>query len=310
MALEREIIAFIEKSEAYFGSAAVDQSIATQRDMYDRYAALFTTARPPGVMSEDRLLPGPADPIPVRFYRKQGSEETACILYLHGGGFILGGLDSHDFITARLCADTGCPVVAVDYRLAPEHVFPAAFDDCYAVLEYIQAHAGEFAINGAKIIVCGDSAGGTLAAGLALANRDRGGIPLLGQILIYPGLGSDMTSRSFIDEANAPMLTTEEVKYYNDVYLPDGMAPGSYGAPLTAEDLSTLPEALILPVEHDPLRDEGIMYHEALRAAGTASQLHMGKGLVHGCLRAVEISPGVADMYAVIRQKIEGLKTK
>lgn len=310
MTLGPEVRAFIEKSEAYYGPDAVDHSIATQRDMYDRYAALFTMGRPQGVTSEDLLLPGPEGPVPVRLYRKQESTETASILYLHGGGFILGGLDSHDFITARLCGDTGCPVIAVDYRLAPEHVFPAAFDDCYGVLACLQAHADEFAIDAAKIIAVGDSAGGTLAAGVALANRDRGGVPLLGQILIYPALGSDMTARSFTDEANAPMLTTQEVKYYNNVYMPNGMAPGIYGAPLTATDLSGLPAALILPVEHDPLRDEGVLYHAALRAAGVDTDLHVGAGLVHGCIRAIETIPQVAEIYRLICRKIEALKNK
>ncbi len=149
--------------------------------------------------------------MPCRLYRSDATDGPPLLLYLHGGGFVLGGLESHDDVCAEICDGADVAVVAVAYRLAPEHPFPAAFEDCWQVLQYLGTRH-------AKIAVGGDSAGGNLAAALALKARDEGSPRLMGQVLIYPGLGGDMSTGSYVSQAKAPGLATSDVEYYRDIY--------------------------------------------------------------------------------------------
>ncbi len=301
MHLEPEIKTFIARSESLY-TTSVAARIEDQRAIYDQVCAHFTPAPPSGLHCYDAVIDTPNHSVPVRWYWRRQRSNAPCLVYFHGGGFVVGGLDSHDFICAKLAHDTACKVVSVDYRLAPEHVFPAAFDDCFGVVHALQGTPEEYAIDARKIILCGDSAGGNLAAAVALANRDGGGLPLLGQIMVYPAVTHALTLPAYTECANAPMLSTRDVAFYHRIYLGEGGTPGPYNTPLLASDFGNLPPALLLPVEYDPLRDDAYAYQEKLLAAGTQSTLHLGKGLVHGCLRAIETSPGVQLMY----QKILG----
>ncbi|HLF21742.1 MAG TPA: alpha/beta hydrolase, partial [Aestuariivirga sp.] len=201
------IRAFMIAGERFYPPGAVDFSMAEQRAFYDKYCAHFRKLRPAGVTTEDFRV----GDVPCRLYRSDATEKPPVLLYLHGGGFVLGGLESHDDVCAEICDGADVAVVAVEYRLAPEHPFPAAFEDCRQVLRYLGQHYS-------KIAVGGDSAGGNLAAALALKARDEGGPKLMGQVLIYPGLGGDMSRGSYVSQAKAPGLATSDIKYYRDIY--------------------------------------------------------------------------------------------
>ncbi len=292
--LEPQIAAFIEEAEAFTAAAPAPRSLDEQRALYDRLCRHLNPPRPAAVSARDGMLPGPAGDIPYRLYCRDKALQGAkgAILFLHGGGFVLGGLDSHDFIAAHICERTGQPVLAIDYRLAPEHRCPAALDDSAAALAWL----GTQMQDDGRIALCGDSAGATLCAGLALLNRDRGGESLAGMALIYPALGWQLDLPSFSEEAEAPLLRTADLIAYRDAYYGLDFDHGPYGSPLAAPNLSGLPPVLLLPVEHDPLRDEAYAFAERLRRAGVPVSLHLGKGLVHASLRAAGRSPGVDAM--------------
>ncbi|MBT5263417.1 MAG: alpha/beta hydrolase [Rhodospirillaceae bacterium] len=306
MTLEPEMHAFIARTESFYAANAVELSVAEQREMYRRLCQEFTPDRPMGVLSHDAEIEGPGGPIPVRHYyadASKGAEKAgqdkgppACVLYLHGGGFVVGDLDSHDFICAHFAAETGANVIAVDYRLAPEHKFPAAFEDALAAYRAVRGQPERWGIDAERIVVAGDSAGANLTAAVVLASRDDTGPRAVGQILFYGRFGWGFDLPSFQTEADAPLLTTSDVRYYRKVYCGPDAEPDPRHSPLTATGLSRLPPALLLPVEHDPLRDESFAYGEALRADGVDAEVHLGVGLVHGSLRALHTSPGVRKM--------------
>lgn len=277
---------FLLQGERLYPPDAVNFSMAEQRAFYDRYCAHFRKARPDGVSAADVFLGG----IPCRHYRLAAALDAPAILYLHGGGFVLGSLNSHDDVCAELCKEARIDVIAVDYRLAPEHPFPAAFDDCWAVLS---AMAGRWP----GIITGGDSAGGNLAAALTLKARDMGGPSLLGQVLIYPVLGGDMSSGSYVTEAHAPGLSTSDVIYYRDVYRGGG---SKYAEPLRETVFSGLPPAFLVAAGHDPLHDDCFDYAQKLRDAGVAATICDEPLLVHGFLRARGMSEPARAAFTAI----------
>ena len=243
---------------------------------------LFGTV-PPGVTMTDRTVPGPAGGIPVRVYRPSGAGESArpLILYFHGGGFVLGNLDLGDWICGTAAARVGAVVVSVDYRLAPAHRFPAAVEDCFAALDWAAQHAAELGATG-PVGVMGESAGGNLATVTCLIARDRGGPQVSHQALIYPA--TDMTDvHNTTAGPSTPFLTDADIAAYHRLYLgPDGDAAANpWASPLLA-DHAGLPPALIQVGEHDPLRDGGKRYADALRAAGVPVRLTEYVGMPHG----------------------------
>ena len=295
MKLEPQIADFIKRADE-ISSGSTSISVSDQRREYDDYCSYYSPPLPAGVISTDEIIITSSWNVPTRWYRYTESHSRVCVIYFHGGGFILGGLNSHDFLCARLCRDSGCHVISVDYRLAPEHRFPAAFEDCFNVLQIIQNESQHHGIDSNKVFLCGDSAGGNLTAAVALANRNRGGPHLAGQIMIYPVLAADTGLPAYSECRDAPMLTTTQTEFYMEMYLGEG-EHNAYSAPLLSDDLGDLPPALLLPVEYDPLRDDACAYHEGLSAANVDSTLYLGKGLVHGCMRALDSSPGVQTMY-------------
>ncbi|CRL97861.1 Carboxylesterase NlhH [Pseudomonas sp. 24 E 1] len=295
------LAAFVAKTESFTSN---DSSLAGLRQSYHRMCQAFTPPKPEGLQVSTYALAGvgvrsylPASPAPA--------ERWPCLLYMHGGGWVVGGLDSHDFICFELASALQVLVVAIDYRLAPEHPFPAAYEDCRAVWRAIQAGHGPHVINLQQMVVIGDSAGGNLAAALCLGLRDdRQPLPRA-QVLIYPGLGgpSDLPSRR--DCMDAPLLSSADAEGYLALYLRGSGKPSAYAMPLLAEDLSGLPKAFIAVAQFDPLRDDGQLYAERLQAAGVASVLYPGKGLVHGCLRARRQAPEVDQLYDCLLQYLE-----
>ena len=285
--------AFIDKTQRF---NSPDNSLTGLRQAYSQMCRAFTPPCPAALQVEDFELAGVA----VRAYHPRiepPCEGWPCMLYLHGGGWVVGDLDSHDFICMELAAALGALVVAVDYRLAPEHPFPAAFEDCLAVWRHLAA--APFAIDPHRRLVVGDSAGGNLAAALCLALRDAGQVLPRAQVLIYPALGGPAHLPSRHECADAPLLSSSDLERYQALYL-SGAQPSSLAMPLLADDLSGLPPALIIVAQWDPLRDDGVLYSERLNAAGVDAVLYVGGGLVHGCLRGRGQVPEVDQMYRTL----------
>jgi len=253
----------------------------------------------PEVHTEDRTIEGPAGPIRIRIYRPPTTQETLpVVVFLHGGGWCVGDLDSYDGDARSHAVGADAVVVSVEYRLAPEHPFPAAFEDCWAVLTHLAASGWK------KIAVGGDSAGGNLAAALALKARDEGGPKLMGQILIYPGLGGDMRKGSYVTQANAPGLTTKDVEYYHRIYRG---GDSKYASPLRETNYQGLPPAFIVAAALDPLHDDCETYAQHLMKAGTPAFVRHEPLLVHSFLRARHMSEPAADSFRAITDAVFSL---
>lgn len=279
---------FMAESDSLYPADAVAFTMAEQRAFYDRLCAHFRKARPPGVTAEDRDVLGPGGPIAIRIYRPSPEQGLPVVLYLHGGGKVVGGLDSHDDICAELADRSGTIVVAVDYRLAPEHRFPAAFDDCWSVLEALAD--GDLGIGADRIVVAGDSAGGNLAAVVALMARDRSGPALRHQVLLYPVVDHDFDRPSYRANADGYLLTRDTMRWFWQQYVADpARRSEGYASPQRADKLEGLPSATVITAEYDPLRDEGEAYAERLRAAGVTTIAMRYDGQIHGFASLLDI---------------------
>jgi acetyl esterase len=267
--IDAETWGFIRATAAAYPADGGGPTIAGQRAAYDAMCALFRAPRPPGLAVRDAPVAG----VPCRHY----GAGPATVLWLHGGGFVLGGLDSHDDICAELAAATGLGVVSADYRLAPEHPHPAAYQDALAV-------AGAL-LEAGPVVLAGDSAGGALAA--SVAHALRGHARLRGQLLVYPALGGDTDRGSFVTHAEAPMLTRADMLQYDR--LRHGGTPPARDPTASAlhdTDFAGLPPTVIVTAECDPLSDDGRDYRDAILAAGGQAVWLCETGLVHGYLRA------------------------
>ncbi|WP_043624666.1 alpha/beta hydrolase [Ensifer sp. ZNC0028] len=292
MPSEPGILAFHRRCEDFYPADAVDAPIERQRKWYDALCAEFDAPSPKGLTREDTLVDGL---IPIRHYTPATVSTETRIYYIHGGGFVVGSLDSHDAICAELSDFAHAELVSVDYRLAPEHVWPAAFDDCYAVLK-------ELLSDGCPVVVAGDSAGGNLTAGIVLKARAEGLKGIVGQALIYPGLGGDLVSGSYEEMAEAPGLTTADVSYYRDILK--APADNPFAAPLAETDLSGLPPSYITGAFFDPLRDDARLYAARLAAAGVNVTFREEPQMIHAWLRARHMSEGARDGF---RRLAEGV---
>ncbi len=269
------------QKHAYSGT-----TIAEQRAAWGRYTASIAEPPPAGMRVDDRVLRGDAHDVPVRVYRHRDAAAAApCVIYMHGGGFMKGDLDSSDPVAWGFCAQTGATVVSVDYRLTPEHPHPAAFDDCLAVLRHVAAHSGAFGVDPARIAVVGDSAGGHLAVALCLAARDGIAPPIAAQAVIYTVTGTDMTMPSYVENANGFGLTTKACHDYYAMLLPTGEAT-PYARPALATDYRGLPPAFVHSAEFDPVRDDGRLYASRLALDGVAVTYREARGMIHGFMRA------------------------
>jgi acetyl esterase len=292
------VLAFIARCDSFYPPDAATFSIDENRRFYEAFARSVRGAAPREVAWSDFAIVahGPAREIPARRYRRGSSPGAATVLYLHGGGFILGGLESHHDACLGLCEGSGLEVVAIDYRLAPEHPHPAQSDDCEAAYRALCE-------GGRAIIVAGDSAGGNLAAGLCLWARVRA-LPMpIGQVLIYPSLGGDVDAGSYLEDEHAPMLTRADCLYYAGARTADGSPLNTTDtdlAPLAAADFVGLPPAFVVSADIDPLRDDSRDYVEKLRAAGVAATWRNEPQLVHGFLRARGMSARAAASFDAI----------
>jgi acetyl esterase len=297
---------FMVETELFYPADAVNFTIAEQRAFYDRLCLHFRKPRPPGLAVSDAEIVGPGGPIRVRLYRPPAENDLPVLLYLHGGGYILGGLDSHDDICAEIARGAGIAVVALDYRLAPEHLFPAAFEDAGAALDWLIAGGAGNGFDLTRLIVGGDSAGGNLSAALALKLRDEDRPVIRGLVLIYPGLGGDLSRGSYVEHAKAPGLATADVRYYKTVYVGPEVHPNhssKFAYPLKETDYRGLPPAFLIACEWDPLRDDCFDWRDRVVAAGGEAKVRHEPLLVHAFLRARHMStPARASFAAIVAE--------
>jgi acetyl esterase len=262
-----------------------------------------------GQPGEDLEIAGPAGPVAVRIYRPSPSPGGPAAMFFHGGGWVLGGLDSHNTLCLELARQAGVVLIAVDYRLAPEHPFPAGLDDCVAATRWAAGHAASLGVDGSRLAVVGESSGASLAAGVAMRARDAGDFAVALQALAYPALDPAMSTASYAANADDPFLSRSEMEFYWSAYLGGGPADGA-AAPGLAPDLARLPPAYVLVAGRDVLHDEGIAYAGRLRAAGVPVRLRSQPEMVHGFLQCTAwldaARDGVAELAAFLRAGLSG----
>ena len=233
----------------------------------------------------NRTIPGPVSEIPVRIYTPTGSGPFPALVFFHGGGWVICDLDTHDSLCRSLCNAANCVVVSVDYRLAPEHKFPAAPEDCYAATLWVAGHATEINTNPGKIAIGGDSAGGNLTAVVAQMVRDNGGPSLALQLLIYPATDFTFDGPSIHENGQDYFLTIDDMNWFMNHYLnSDADKKNPLASPLQSANLRGLPPALVITGEYDPLRDEGETYGKRLKEAGVPVTISRYNGVIHGFL--------------------------
>jgi acetyl esterase len=257
----------------------------------------------------DEAFPGPAGKVPVRIYRPSDGKDLPCLLFFHGGGYTIGNIDTYQTVCAKLAKESGAVVISTDYRLAPEHPFPAAVEDGYAVLCRTAESADTLGIDRGRIAVCGDSAGGNLSAVLCLKSRDEGGpVPAL-QVLLYPSVNiSDTGTESFRRFGKGYLLTTDDVLWFRPLYLPDAENyTHPYASPYLAGDHSGLPPALIITAGFDVLHDEGRAYAEKLKDAGVETEYVCFQRMIHGFVSIERFLPEGREAISLIAEKIRTL---
>ena len=268
--MDSETTVFVDTTSSFYTYDREDCTIEEMRENYDALCAHFALPFPEEVTTSDRLIKN----VPLRHYRCSDNS-PARLVYIHGGGFVVGGLDSHDDICVGICADTGFDVIAVDYRLAPEHNHPAALDDCIAVVDAVHAEGNT------PVVVAGDSAGGWLSAMTSLARPSI----ITGQVLIYPMLGGALNKGSYVDCADVPLLSTKQVAFYWETYFDFPLDRTTLIPPMVL-DVSPSPQTVMVAAECDPLMSDTLDYAEKLSAAGVEVEFTIEKGLPHGYLRA------------------------
>jgi len=310
MPLDPQAKAFLDQMATMTGPPLHALPVADARALMQAMVAMSAPNDLPLASVENRTIPGPAGAIPVRLYTPTGGGSLPLLVYFHGGGWVLGGLDTHDTPCRELAHGAGCAVLSVDYRLAPEHRFPAAADDCYAAVVWAAANASAIGIDAARIAVGGDSAGGNLTCVTALQARDKGGPALRFQLPVYPVTNHSFDTPSYRENATGYLLDTDAMAWFWGHYLAterDGEHP--YASPLRAADLGGLPPALVITAEFDPLRDEGEAYAKRLREAGVPTELRRYDGMIHGFFGMSAImdkaKAAIADASAALRRAFE-----
>lgn len=282
MAVDKVVQALLEMLEELGGPRFVDLSASDAREWFAQFR------RPYGVpigAVENRAIAGPGGDIPIRIYTpiEAADAPMPVLVYYHGGGWVVGDLDSHDPICRSLANASACKIVAVDYRLAPEHPWPASPDDCFAAVQWVASHADMLGVNPDRLAVGGDSAGGNLAAVITQRARAAGGPAIAFQLLIYPALDATMSLPSIEENARGYFLEKAGMAWFYNHYLPANADPEHPDiSPLFAGDLTALPPAYVVTAGYDPLRDEGRVYAEKLKAAGVAVEDVLYPTMIHG----------------------------
>jgi acetyl esterase len=284
--LDPQACAVLERAAASGAQPPYALSVEETRRVYRETRAALAPAPPPVAEVRELSIPGPAGPLRARLYRPDAAEGLLPgIAYFHGGGFIYGDLDTHDAVCRGLCASTPCVVVSVDYRLAPEHKFPAAVEDAFAATQWIARNAASLGMDDGQVVVAGDSAGGNLAAVAALTARDGGAPQLAMQVLVYPTVDFAADTASLARFAEGYLLTRKSIEWVRRTYLRDERDAADWRAsPLRARDFSNLPPAYVITAGFDPLLDEGRAYADRLAQAGVPVTYECFEGQVHGFL--------------------------
>jgi acetyl esterase len=292
MPLDPQAQAFLDQMVSLGGPRLHTLSPEDARKAFDMLAQL-SGLKPEAVAKvEDRLIPGQGGQIPARFYTPQGQAPFPVLVFFHGGGFVIGSIELYDEFCRALTNGAGCIVISVGYRLAPEHNFPAAVEDCYAATKWVAVNAKAIGGDSARIAVGGDSAGGNLAAVVALMARDKGTVPLVLQLLMYPATDLAHDTLSAQENANDYFLTRDDMFWFRSLYLnSDADRNNPYASPLRAQDLHALPPALVITAEYDPLRDEGEAYAARLREAGVTTTCTRYNGMIH-CFLSLPFDQG------------------
>lgn len=298
--MDAQTWAFIDRINSFYPPEAIDWPIAKNRAVYDEMSRAFHAGRPDGIDVEDLTVDAGGHDLRLRLYRPAEPRLDVVLFYMHGGGFILGDLDSHDDICAEICARARLPLVSVDYRLAPEHLGDAALRDALTGFDWTRAR---FHL---PVVTIGESAGGNLAA--ALANELRGKDRPSGQVLIYPSLGGETDRGSYVTHSNAPLLSTDDVEVYRRVRTPGEAVPcDPRYEPLAASDFAGLPPTMIFTAECDPLASDGPDYRDRILFAGGWATCREDQGLPHGYLRARHMVDRAGAAFAAIIDGISSL---
>jgi acetyl esterase len=313
MPLDKQAAAFIKQLEAIGGPALNEMPPAAAREAAAGLGELG--GGPESVASiVNRTIAGPLGDIPIRIYTPEGSSQFPVVVYFHGGGWVIGNPDTVDATCRMLANHASAVVVSVDYRLAPEQKFPAAVADCYATTQWVAENAGALGGDPQRIAVAGDSAGGNLAAVIALLARDRGTPKLAFQVLFYPVTDHNLTTASYLENGKGYFLTHDMMKWFWDHYLNnDDDGRDWQASPLRAADKRGLPPAFVATAEFDPLRDEGEAYAEQLRLAGNTVTAKRYEGQIHGFVTLLgamdQGKQAIEDAAAVLRQAF-GVKSQ
>ena len=311
MALDPQMQAILNQAAAAGGKPFHAMSPSEARQAIDVMFAAFRGNPAPVGKVEDRKLPGPSGEIPVRIYTPSGRGPFGILIYFHGGGWVIGNIETHDSLCRDLTNQAGVVTVSVDYRLAPEHKFPAGPEDCYAVTKWIGGNAALLNGEAGRIAVGGDSAGGNLSAVVALMARERGGPKIAYQALIYPATDAANNTPSQKEFGqDGYILSKSDMDWFYGHYLNSGDAANPLVSPARAKDFSGLPPALVLTAAYDPLRDEGEAYGESLRKAGVVVKISRYEGVCHGFVSmAAALDAGkkaVAEIASELKKAIGG----
>jgi acetyl esterase len=282
-----------------------------QQARADRAAAALARSDDGLESIHDRVIEVGGRRIPIRVYRPRGEGRLPVVVYFHGGGWVVGSIETHDATTSAIAARSGCVVVSVEYRLAPEDPFPAGVEDCYDATVWVAANGASLGVDAARLAVAGDSAGGNLAAAVCVMARDRGGPPIRLQVLVYPATdhyGDWSTYREFGDGRHG--LGAALMKWFSDLYLPRPEdASDVRASPVRATSVGSLPAALVITAEYDPLRDEGEAYGARLADAGVPATVHRYPGTAHGFFALRENDDRQAALDEVARAIVVATRT-
>ncbi|EFL90105.1 alpha/beta hydrolase [Ahrensia sp. R2A130] len=303
--LDDDIKTFIARTEAFYPVDATTASIPEQRQMYDALSEDFRPDDLPQIETRDEVIPNERGDIPIRRYMPSGWQNAgAQILFFHGGGYVLGSLESHHDLCLQVADATGMLLTAVDYALSPERPFPQDWHDAMAAFEHVTR-------DDLPIITFGDSAGANLAAAVCHEKRNHPKAPV-GQVLVYPGLGSDLTRGSFVEHANAPGLSTADTRAYKSMRAGGDISrlANAKASPLEDEDFSNLSQTTVFSAQCDPLRDDGKVYCERINAAGGQATYIEEASLIHGYLRARHAGGKAAQSFVHICDALRSIAEK
>jgi acetyl esterase len=312
--LDPHVAILVGMSKVVMGRNVWSSPISAARRDFTRSTTLVEEQKSERVLEEDLAMPGDTGDLPARIYRPRDLERAApSVVYLHGGGFVLGGLRSHDGVCRGIASGVGCVVISIDYRLAPEHPFPAAPDDVLAAWRWVTRHADELGIDPDRIAIGGDSAGANLATVLCRDARLSGVRPPRAQMLLYPATDMRRTARSHQMFSDGYLLARQQIEFFVESYLPGGGAAldDPRASPLRAPDLAGLPPALVVTAGFDPLRDEGDAYAKRLEAAGVRTAHVCHRSLVHGFASFARVVPAarvaMEGAHAWLAQELRGV---